>query len=285
MSKQTLFNILTLNAAMLFIGTSGILGRSIEMEPTLTIFWRALMATLLLLGICYWGKMSLKIPSDKDLRIIIVGGVLMGVHWVAYFYALKFSNVAIGMLSLFTYPVLTAVIEPILLKTKFQAVHIGLALLTLAGIYFLVPEFDLEADYFKAVLLGLTSALVYSFRNVIMKKQISQYNGFVLMTYQVGITVIILLPFLFWQGPGDIATQWPGIVFLALITTVIGHTLFLMSFRQFSITTASIMSCTQPIFGILLGAIFLQEYPVWTTYIGGACILTAVIVESVRVKG
>ena len=42
----------------------------------------------------------------------------MGGHWITYFYALKFSNVAIGMLSLYTFPVMTALLEPFFIKVK-----------------------------------------------------------------------------------------------------------------------------------------------------------------------
>ena len=42
----------------------------------------------------------------------------MGAHWVTYFYALKLSNVALGVLSLYTFPIFTAILEPVFLKIK-----------------------------------------------------------------------------------------------------------------------------------------------------------------------
>ena len=53
----------------------------------------------------------------------------MGTHWVTYFYALQWSNVAIGMLSLFTYPVITALLEPLFFNTRFQLRHLILGAL------------------------------------------------------------------------------------------------------------------------------------------------------------
>ena len=64
----------------------------------------------------------------------------MTTHWVTYFYALQWSNVAIGMLSLFTYPVITALLEPLILKTKFQKHHLILGFIVLIGVYFLAPD-------------------------------------------------------------------------------------------------------------------------------------------------
>ena len=42
------------------------------------------------------------------------------------------------------------------------------------------------------------------------------------------------------------------------------------------------MSSVQPIYGILLGMLFLAEIPSYTTIIGGALILSTVIIESVQ---
>jgi drug/metabolite transporter (DMT)-like permease len=67
-----------------------------------------------------------------------------------------------------------------------------------------------------------------------------------------------------------------------MITTAIGHTLFLMTFKHFSITTVSILSSIQPVYGILIGAIFLKEIPELTTIFGGFLILGSVVIESFR---
>lgn len=282
MNNQHLKNLLLINLAMLFVSTSGVLGRGIDMPPPLTIFWRAFGALLLTWLISRWQGFRLTDIKTADRRSIVLSGLLMGCHWVFYFYALQLSNVAIGMLSMFTYPVITAILEPIILKVPFQRIHLALGVLTLIGIYFLVPDLDLSNSYFLAVICGIISALSYALRNILMKNQVSKYNGLLIMYVQIMVVVIGLTPVFFFQGLKNISNHWHQIVLLALFTTVIGHTLFLMSFRNFSITTASIISCVQPIFGIILGAIFLGEYPHYTTYIGGIFIISAVLVESLR---
>ena len=279
MRQSSLKNIVVLNLAMLFLSTSGPFGRYVDMSPPLTIFWRSAPAALLLLILCRALGFPLTLSSPQDRRTLLLGGFLMGVHWVTYFYALRWSNVAIGMLSLFTYPVLTAFLEPLILKTPFRRIHILLGFMMLIGVYFLVPDFNLSGSDTKAIGMGLLSSLAYSLRNILMKKPIAQYNGLVLMLYQILVVIALLFPIFLLQGPGPIQTQWPGILGLALLTTVIGHTLFLSSFRHLSITTASILSCVQPILGIIIAAIFLKEYPVGSTYIGGSIILLAVLIE------
>ncbi|WP_108802606.1 DMT family transporter [Aquimarina sp. Aq107] len=280
-NSHHLRNILELNLAMLFISTSGALGRYIDMPVPVTIAFRAILAGVILFLFCKWKKISFGIASS-DRFIIIIGGVLMGLHWITYFYALKMSNVAIGMLSIFTYPVITSFLEPILLKTKFQKMHLVLGALVLLGIYFLVPNFSLDNSYAQAVGFGVVSALCYALRNLIMKTKVSNYHGSMLMWYQLVVISIILLPTLFIMDSSGIVSQWPWTLVLAILTTAIGHTLFLFSLKRFSATTASIISSIQPVYGIIIGIIFLKEIPVLTTIIGGMLILTSVVIESVR---
>lgn len=283
MKSNHIQHLLEINLAMLFIATSGALGRYVQLPVPVAIGARAVLAFIALFLYCKWKGFSLKIER-KDALVIFLSGVLMGIHWVAYFYALKLSNVAIGMLSIFTYPVITALLEPILLKTKFQLVHLLLAFLVLAGMYFLSPSLDFENSYTIAIGFGVFSALAYALRNILMKRKVSKYNGSMLMTYQTAIVGVLLFPFLFSVTSNTLLGQWEVLVALAVLTTAIGHTLFLMTFKHFNITTVSILSSVQPVYGILLGAIFLSEIPKGTTILGGILILSSVVIESVRSK-
>ncbi|MBU2996083.1 DMT family transporter [Cellulophaga baltica] len=266
---------------MLFISTSGALGRYVELPVPVIIGTRSLLALLFLLLYCKWKGIALKVDK-KHLFPVLISGVLIGAHWITYFYALKLSNVAIGMISIFTYPIITAFLEPILLKTKFQKIHLLLALLVLLGIYFLVPSFSFENNYTIAVIFGVSSAVVYSLRNILLKTKVASYNGSMLMCYQLAVVTIALLPFLFTVETASLISQWKGLIALALLTTAIGHTLFLNSFKNFSITTVSILSSVQPVFGIIIAFLLLNEIPNKNTVIGGVLILSSVVIESIR---
>ena len=109
-------------------------------------------------------------------------------------------------------------------------------------------------------------------------------NGSVQMFFQLAVVLILLLPSL-WVYPQDnFESQIPYLILLGIITTAIGHTLFLSSFTHFSISSASIMSCIQPVFGVLLAVIFLNEIPETKSLIGGGLILTTVLLENIRIR-
>ena len=282
MKKQHLKHILELNIAVLLISTSGVLGRFISMPPPVTIWLRCVFAALILGAFCWYKKIDLKISGKRDFKAILLSSFFLGAHWVTYFYALHLSNVAVGMLSLFTYPVITALLEPFFFKTKLNKMHVFLGIIALVGIYFLAPEFNLESNLTKGVLSGLLSSVFYALRNIMMKQKIAQYSGSMLMFYQLVIVSLVLWPVLFFFETQPTSEDWMALLTLALLTTAVGHTLFVMSFKNFSISTASIMSSIQPVYGVLFGLFLLHEIPTENTLIGGSLILTTVIIESVQ---
>ena len=282
MKNQHIKQLFELVLATLFISTSGALGKYIDMPPPVTVWWRSFLAAIFIYIFCRYKNISLRIDSKKDLFTFILSAVFMGAHWITYFYALKLSNVALGMLSLFTYPVITALLEPLFFRVKLNPFHIFLGLIVLLGIYILAPDFDLESGQIKGVLLGVISALFYSLRLLILKKHMDNYHGSMLMFYQIFILSIVLLPVIFVMDTSGIQTQFPAVLMLALLTTAIGHTLFLQSLKYFTVGTASIISSIQPIFGIIIAYIFLNEIPTWNTFWGGALILSTVLIESIQ---
>jgi drug/metabolite transporter (DMT)-like permease len=284
MKSKHLNHLLELSLATFFISTSGVLGKFIAMPPPITVWWRAALAMIILYVFCRFKKIKLSFNSLKDVPSFILSGLFLAAHWVTYFYALKLSNVALGLLSLYTFPVMTALLEPLFFKIKFNPIHILLGLMVLLGIYILLPDLDFQSSYVKGVLLGILSAFCYAMRSLILKRHVAHYDGTMLMLYQLIIVSIALLPFLFFMDTSAIQTQLPYVIILALVTTAIGHTLFIRSLNHFSVSTASIISSMQPIYGIILAYFFLSEIPTWNTFFGGLLILTTVSIESFRTR-
>ena len=275
-------NISILLFGTLLISTSGVLGKYIAMPAEAIIFCRAFLAGIFIFIFCKIKKIDLKIHTKKDKVSFFLSGFLMGAHWVTYFIALKLSNVALGMLSIYTYPIITVFLEPFFSKQKISKIHILLAIFVLVGVYILVPEFSLENDELKGILFGVLSAFFYAIRNLLVKEEVKKYNGSMLMLYQMLVITVCLIPVLFFSDFSNIESQLPLLVLVALVTTAIGHTLLVNSLKHFSATTTSIISSVQPIFGIIIAFIFVNEIPNFKTFIGGSLILATVVIESLR---
>jgi drug/metabolite transporter (DMT)-like permease len=284
MENSHIKNLSGLLLATLFISTSGVLGRYIALPTEIIIWFRASLAMVFLYVFCRYKKIDLSIKSSKDYLPFFISGVLMAIHWITYFYALKLSNVALGILSLQTFPIIITLLEPLFIKVKFNPIYILFGLMVLTGLYILTPEFTIESSQVRGILFGVFSAFCYAVRILILKQHVANYNGSMLMFYQTVIITILLLPTLFFMDVSGLESQFPFLLLLAFITTAVGHSLMLHSLKFFSASKASIISSLQPIFGIILAIFFLNEIPTWNTFWGGSLILLTVVIESFRSK-
>lgn len=262
------------------MSTSGIFGRQIQLQPELTIFYRCLLGAIILFTFIKIKKKDFLSIEKTHFKYIILAGLLMALHWVTYFYSLSIHSIAIAILTLHTFPAMTAILEPLILKSPFRLYHIALALLVVLGIWIILPSIDMEDALVSATFFGIVSALAYALRNIFTKKIMSNYDGSTMMWYQLMLCGIILSPYLFVYKSVPIASDWIYIIALVVFTTVLGHTLFVSSLKHFSAITVSLISCIIPIYGILWGIIFINEIPTPKTIIGGSLILVSFFIES-----
>jgi drug/metabolite transporter (DMT)-like permease len=264
------------------ISSAGVLVRSIDMSPVLIAFWRGLIALILLGSYAYFQKIPFAISKRNDGFTLLLSSLFFAGHWVTYFYALQISSVAIGMLSLFTFPAITALLEPLYFQTTFNKRHLFLTFLAIVGLSFMIPEINFSNNNTQGIAWGVVSALCYALRNLTMKSNSQKYDSAVLMFYQFLFVTLCFAPFLLERNASKKIDSFEHLLFLGIFTTAIGHTLFVKSFKNFSIATASIIAGSQPLFGVILGYLFLHEMPNKWVLIGGCVVLSSVFVESLH---
>ena len=262
------------------MSTSGVLGKVIPLPPALIIFWRCLWGFALLYLYIRWRK---RYRIEGKHWVFFVGsGILLAAHWTTYFHAIKLGGVAVGMLSLFTYPIITSLLEPLIFRSRYSWFDITSSFLILCGLYLMIPEFSLENLVVQGILWGLFSALIYTLRNLWNKKMILIYSGSTIMCYQLLISAVVLTPMI-WIYPVSISTNtWILIFILAVITTAIAHTLFVKSLKYFSTSGASIMSSLIPIYGVIWALVFTDETLKRGIVIGGSIIILAIIAQNAK---
>ncbi len=275
-----LYPFLELNISFILMSTSGVLGKVIPLPPSVIIFWRCMLAFALLF---FFIKLRVREGIRSNHRGFFIGsGILLAVHWTTYFHSIKLGGVAVGMLSLFTYPIITSLLEPLLFKIRFSWFDIASSLLILWGLSLMVPEFSLENEVVQGILWGIFSALIYSLRNLWNKKYIKEYSGSTIMCYQLLISAVVLAPAL-WIFPVQISTiSWIYLFILTVVTTAIAHTLFVQGLKHFSTSSVSIMSSLIPLYGVAWAVLFTDEVLNKGIILGGAIIIMAIIAQNVK---
>ncbi len=275
------YPIIELNLSFILMSTSGLFGKIIPLEPVTIIFYRCLLAGIALVGFLYIRK-QLKLYWNRDMRFFITSSILLTLHWVTYFQAIKMAGVALAMLALFTYPVITSLLEPLFFKTRHSRIELLSSLVVLVGLAVIVPEFSLNNKSMQGVLLGLISAILYTIRNIMNRGKIKSYSGTQIMCYQLLLSTLFLLPFIMVETEPIARSNWPNLILLALITTAIAHTLFVKALSHFTASTVAIFSCLTPVYGILWAVLLANELLTKNIIIGGIVIIATTIFQSIN---
>jgi drug/metabolite transporter (DMT)-like permease len=275
-------SLISLHFTVVLLGGTALFSHLVPLSASDITLMRSVFACIALFLFLRLSSESLTLASRKDYLIAIGLGILMALHWVTYFAAMQYSSVSVGMIALFTFPVITVLIEPFFEKVSLVWQDIVSALTVIAGVYFIVPETSLDNDITLGVLIGVGSAVLYAFRNLIHRKHFKQYSGAKAMAWQTLVIAIFLLP----TGSNEIAdapmSAWLMLLLLGTVFTALPHALIAASLRHLRAKTFSLIACMQPFYGVILAVLLLDENPSGNTLLGGILITSASIYETLN---
>ena len=273
-------SLLSVHVAILFLGVTGLFSKLVELPAIDIIAYRSVLAALTLLIILGITRGAIRIHNLKHLALMVGLGFLLGIHWVSYFYSMQTSGVAVGMVALFTYPVMTVFIEPLFHGDKPKTKDVFCGLIMLTGVALIVPEFSISNSITVGIFWGVFSAIFFSLRNVLQRHYLSQYGGLTSMFYQSFFAGIVALPFISLPPSSITVSQWVLLLVLASIFTAIPHSLFASSLRHLKAKSVGLIASLQPLYGAILAFLVLSEQPSPSTVLGGIIILGAATYES-----
>ena len=277
--RKSLFGLHLAN--ILFAGT-GLFSKLIPLPAIDITVLRCLMAAGMLLVISILLKRRVLLASLRDWLLMGACGVLMCLHWVTFFHAMQVSTVAVGMIALYTYPIITVFLEPLWQGQRPHRADLVCGLVVLAGVYLLVPEFSLKSSAALGMFWGAVSAAVFALRNVLQRHYLGQYRGDTAMLYQALVAAIFCLPFLQHDPRSLSLPVWSQLGLLALFCTAVPHSMFAGALRELKAKTAGLISCLMPVYGVVLAWVVLGEAPAPATVCGGLIIVAAAAYESAR---
>ncbi|MFO7734564.1 MAG: DMT family transporter [Candidatus Aminicenantes bacterium] len=277
--RQSLWEI---HVAVLLFGFPGLFGKWIPLSPHLIVFGRVFFAALALGAVLALGRRSLRIASRGDAGLLAFCGLILAVHWTLFFQSVQVSSVAVGLLAYSSFPVFTVFLEPLLLGEPRDRGSLGFALLCVLGIALIVPGFDLSNSTFQGVLYGLGAGLTFSILSIANRRLVRTHSSLKIAFYQDLLAMLFLLPFVASSPPLLSARTLWLLALLGIFCTGAAHTLFIKGMKHVGARTASILSSLEPVYGIVLALAFLGEVPALRTIAGGALILAAALVVTVR---
>jgi drug/metabolite transporter (DMT)-like permease len=270
--------LLALHVAVLLFGFSGLFGK-----------WLALPALAIVLGrtaVAAGALAALRVARGQgapefDWRLI-GNGVLLALHWFAFFEAIQVANVAIGMLGYASFPLFVLLLERLFLGRRWARREAATAALVTAGLLLLVPEFSLANRLVHGLAWGLLSGFTFALLAVANRRWAAGRPATDIAFWQNLWAALALAPIALAAGavPALGAREVVLIVVLGLVCTAFAHTLFIAALGRVSAHTASVVAALEPVYGIALAFALLGEVPDARTLVGGALIVGAAVVAT-----
>ena len=274
-----------LYVAVLLLALNGLFSKLIPLDATSITQLRSVLAALTLLAFAILRKRQFKLDSKQQYIGIYAIGALLGFHWVCFFHSMQVSTVAVGMLSLFTYPMITVLLEPFYTKQKLLFSDIFAALVVLLGVFIMLGDkiavFD--SDIAQGVFWGVISAFLFALRNLLQKYYYPEVSSDSLMMHQVLAVAIMLLVFVDYPSTLSLTVNdWLTLLLLGVISTATAHTLLTYSLKFLAAKSVAMISCLQPFIATLFAWLILSEEPADTVLLGGCIIVSVALYESFK---
>ena len=117
MQKNKLKSLIHFHFIVFVFGFTAILGSLISVDSLKLVWYRMLIATISLLFLALLLNKKLNISKDILVKLFFCG-LIISLHWVFFFKAIKVSNVSITLSILSLGAFITSFLEPIIYKRK-----------------------------------------------------------------------------------------------------------------------------------------------------------------------
>ncbi|MCW3124156.1 MAG: hypothetical protein JWQ38_3648 [Flavipsychrobacter sp.] len=260
--------LIQMHMAVLLWGFTGVLGRAISLDAPVLVWYRMLLTALFMAAIIIYRKQWIK-PTPADVvRLAVIGG-LMGLHWVAFYGAIKFANISIALVCLSTASIFTSLLDPFVNKGHHDIKEILLGSLAIAGVYLI---YKFQQFYGLGIAFGIAAAILSSIFTVLNKKISEKYPARTMVFYEMAtgwVFISLLMPVVFYYLPQTkflpdtsslvVHNDWLWLVILSLCCTVWAQSLALNALKKLSSFTVTLSVNLEPIYGILLAFLFYNE--------------------------
>lgn len=276
----------TLHFIVLIWGFTAILGKLITIPAVELVFYRTLIASLLLGLIIFQRRQSLKLSWVAGLKILGTG-LLISAHWILFFASANISTVSVCLAGMATATLWTSILDPLINWRRIKPFEIFIGLVIMLGLYVV---FRFEFDHVTGLVLALVSAILAALFTVINGNLIKKYNHTIITFYEMAGACLgsaLFLPFYvqyFFPERGlklvpDALVDWVYIGILAMVCTVYAYTVAVKLMTKFSPFAINLTVNLEPVYGIVLAFLIFGNAEKMTTgfYLGTFIILLAVL--------
>lgn len=261
MQESKLKNYILLHIVVFIWGFTAILGALISIDAIPLVWYRMVLTVIIIALYFLITKQSFKIDKKAIVKFA-VSGVIIAVHWITFFKAIKVSNVSVALVTMSTGAFFTSLIEPIFFKRRIKPLEILLGLLVIVGLYII---FNFESQYTMGIVYALISAFLSALFAVLNGLFVKKYNPSSISFYQLFFGALAITLFLAFTNEFSVEffnlklTDW---FYLLILSSICTAWAFIASVKVMKFLTPYTVMLTinlEPIYAIILALIIFKE--------------------------
>lgn len=271
---------LALAIGVISVSTSAILVKVSSAPSGVIAFYRLFFSVLIMLPV-FLSKylFELRLITKRDWIFSTIAGVFLAFHFILWFESLNYTSVASSTVLVTLQPLFAFVGTYLFFKEKLSVKAILCGVMAIAGSFiiswgdFKISGSALFGDFLALIACALITAYLMFGQTVRKRVSLITYTFVVYSICTITLFVYILIlkqPLVPYP-----TSDWVYFILLALIPTLLGHTLFNWSIKWLSTSTISMAILMEPVGATILAYYLLDEKIIVTQIIGGFIIITA----------
>lgn len=266
---------------VLLWGFTAILGKLITLPALPLVWWRMLLVVgaLLLMPKVWRGLRAM----PWRLRWAYAGiGVLVSLHWLTFYAAIKLANASVGATCIALGPVFLSLIEPWIARRKFDPRELLIGVAVVPGVAMVVGGVPVTMRLGIAV--GALSALLVALFSSYNKRLVEHGDPLTVTCIELGtgtVFLTLLAPLLPHVGPAFVLPSAHDALLLLLLSfgcTLLPFALALVALRHMSAFGTQMVTNLEPVYAIVLAIVLLgeqRELDGW--FYGGVAVILAAV--------
>lgn len=277
-----------LHVAVWLAGFTGVLGRLIQLDAVLLVWYRLMISSLTMWVIFALTKKLQRITGKDALKLAAIG-FLSALHWVCFYGSIKQSNVSVALVCFSAVGFFTALFEPWFFRKRINPWEVFFGLIVIAGISII---FQFDPRYKIGIILGVICAVLLAMVMILIKQFVTRINTQTVLTYQLTggwISLSLLVPLYLNRFPTHYVFpdlgDWCWLLVLSWFCSVLAFQFSVNSLKKLSAFTVNLSFNLEPVYGIILAFIIYRENKElgWSFFVGLTLIVLALALQMWRV--
>jgi drug/metabolite transporter (DMT)-like permease len=254
--------LLQIHFCVVIWGFTAILGKLISLPAFALVWWRMFLVVLALALVpAFWR--GLRQMSLRTLGIFAGIGVVVALHWVSFYAAIKLANASVAATCMGVAPIIMAVIEPWITSKRFDPRELLIGVAAIPGVMLVVG--GTPHGMRLGIAVGILSAFLVAVFGSLNKRYVEAGEPLAVTGLELAAGTAFLTVLALAFGGEAVRLPIPEghdavlLLVLSIGCTLLPFALSLVALRKLSAFSAQLAVSLEPVYAVVLAMVLLGE--------------------------